>query len=52
MASVLIENGHPVDIVDNDGFTPFLSAVSSCAYDSMKVLLRYKPNIDHRTNKG
>lgn len=47
----MLEAGHNIDIVDNDGFTPLFSAVSSCAIRSIRLLWEYKANFSHKTLK-
>ena len=39
-------------MIDNDGFTPLLSAVSSNALKSVRLLEKYKPNYKHKTHKN
>jgi ankyrin repeat protein len=40
----LIKNGHPIDLVDNDGNTPLQAASISNGVESAKVLVKYKAN--------
>ena len=49
---MLIEAGHPIDLEDFDGFTPLMSAAASLAVKSMRVLIKYGANVNHKTKKN